>query len=73
MLETIGTRTNAICVAVDIKTALRYCNTGIQDGHENALNNILNQFEPDMRRITIRNHFKNQSVSHSAVVDLLKL
>jgi hypothetical protein len=41
-------------------------------GMKMHLNNILNQFEPDIRRITIRNHFKNQTVSHSAVVDLLK-
>jgi hydroxymethylglutaryl-CoA reductase len=48
--------------------------TGIQDGHMKMhLNNILNQFDAtDVERITIRNHFKNQSVSHSAVVDLIE-
>ena len=48
--------------------------TGIQDGHMKMhLNNILNQFDAtDAERITIRNHFKNQAVSHSAVVDLIE-
>ncbi len=44
--------------------------TGIQDGHMKMhLNNILNQFEAnDEERLIIRKHFKNHSVSHSAVV-----
>jgi hydroxymethylglutaryl-CoA reductase len=48
--------------------------TGIQDGHMKMhLNNILNQFDAtEAERITIRNHFKNQAVSHSAVVDLIE-
>jgi hydroxymethylglutaryl-CoA reductase len=48
--------------------------TGIQDGHMKMhLNNILNQFDAtEAERITIRNHFKNQSGSHSAVVDLIE-
>jgi hydroxymethylglutaryl-CoA reductase len=48
--------------------------TGIQDGHMKMhLNNILNQFDAtDAERTTIRNQFKNQSVSHSAVVDLIE-
>ena len=48
--------------------------TGIQDGHMKMhLNNILNQFDAsEEERISIRKHFKNQTVSHSAVVDLMK-
>ncbi|MBC5840926.1 hydroxymethylglutaryl-CoA reductase, degradative [Flavobacterium sp. F-380] len=48
--------------------------TGIQDGHMKMhLNNILNQFDAtDSERIAIRNHFKSQAVSHSAVVDLIE-
>jgi hydroxymethylglutaryl-CoA reductase len=48
--------------------------TGIQDGHMKMhLNNILNQFEAtEDERIAVRNHFKNQTVSHSSVVDLMK-
>ncbi len=48
--------------------------TGIQDGHMKMhLNNILNQFDAtEEERITVRNHFKHQTVSHSAVVDLMK-
>ena len=47
--------------------------TGIQDGHMKMhLNNILNQFDAtEDERIAVRNHFKNQTVSHSAVVDLM--
>lgn len=48
--------------------------TGIQDGHMKMhLNNILNQFDAtDKERIAVRSHFKEQSVSHSAVVALLE-
>ena len=48
--------------------------TGIQDGHMKMhLNNILNQFSAtDLERTAIRNHFKDQAVSHSAVVDLIE-
>jgi hydroxymethylglutaryl-CoA reductase len=48
--------------------------TGIQDGHMKMhLNNILNQFSAtDVERTAIRNHFKDQAVSHSAVVDLIE-
>ncbi|MDG2431495.1 hydroxymethylglutaryl-CoA reductase, degradative [Flavobacterium sp.] len=48
--------------------------TGIQDGHMKMhLNNILNQFNAtDVERTAIRNHFKDQAVSHSAVVDLIE-
>lgn len=47
--------------------------TGIQDGHMKMhLNNILNQFDAtEDERITVRKHFKHQTVSHSAVVDLM--
>jgi len=47
--------------------------TGIQDGHMKMhLNNILNQFDAtEDERIAVRNHFKHQTVSHSAVVDLM--
>lgn len=47
--------------------------TGIQDGHMKMhLNNILNQFDANEdERIAVRNHFKNQTVSHSSVVDLM--
>ncbi|NGY38642.1 hydroxymethylglutaryl-CoA reductase, degradative [Flavobacterium sp. XN-5] len=47
--------------------------TGIQDGHMKMhLNNILNQFEAnDDERILIRKHFKNNAVSHSAVVEFI--
>jgi hydroxymethylglutaryl-CoA reductase len=48
--------------------------TGIQDGHMKMhLNNILNQFNAtETERLTIRTHFKDQAVSHSAVVDLIE-
>ena len=48
--------------------------TGIQDGHMKMhLNNILNQFNAtDLERLAIRSHFKDQAVSHSAVVDLIE-
>jgi hydroxymethylglutaryl-CoA reductase len=48
--------------------------TGIQDGHMKMhLNNILNQFEAnDEERILIKKHFKNNVVSHSAVVDYIE-
>jgi hydroxymethylglutaryl-CoA reductase len=37
------------------------------------LNNILNQFDAtEEERFVVRNHFKHQTVSHSAVVDLMK-
>ncbi len=49
--------------------------TGIQDGHMKMhLNNILNQFEAtDNERISIQNHFKNEVVSHSAVVEYIEI
>ena len=48
--------------------------TGIQEGHMKMhLNNILNQFETnDSERILIKNHFKNNAVSHSAVVAFIE-
>jgi len=48
--------------------------TGIQEGHMKMhLNNILNQFETnDNERILIKNHFKNNAVSHSAVVAFIE-
>lgn len=48
--------------------------TGIQDGHMKMhLNNILNQFDAtDKERMAVRSHFKDQAVSHSAVVALLE-
>ncbi|WP_310557059.1 hydroxymethylglutaryl-CoA reductase, degradative [Flavobacterium sp.] len=47
--------------------------TGIQEGHMKMhLNNIINQFEvTDSERILIKNHFKTNTVSHSAVVDFI--
>jgi hydroxymethylglutaryl-CoA reductase len=47
--------------------------TGIQEGHMKMhLNNILNQFEATSEeRIQIKNHFKGNTVSHSAVVDFI--
>ena len=47
--------------------------TGIQEGHMKMhLNNILNQFEATSEeRIQIKNHFKENTVSHSAVVDFI--
>lgn len=48
--------------------------TGIQEGHMKMhLNNILNQFETnDSERILIKNQFKNNAVSHSAVVAFIE-
>ena len=48
--------------------------TGIQEGHMKMhLNNILNQFEAtENERILIKNHFKENAVSHSAVVDFIE-
>ena len=47
--------------------------TGIQQGHMKMhLMNILNQFEAtDLEKQTLINHFKNHTVSHSAVVDAI--
>ncbi len=48
--------------------------TGIQVGHMKMhLNNILNQFETtDIERIEIKKHFKNNEVSHAAVVRFIE-
>jgi hydroxymethylglutaryl-CoA reductase len=48
--------------------------TGIQQGHMKMhLNNILNQFSiSETERTAIKNHFKNHTVSHSAVVDFIE-
>jgi hydroxymethylglutaryl-CoA reductase len=48
--------------------------TGIQDGHMKMhLNNILNQLEAsDQERLSIKKHFTNNSVSHSAVVNYIE-
>jgi hydroxymethylglutaryl-CoA reductase len=48
--------------------------TGIQEGHMKMhLNNIINQFEAnDDERISIKKHFKHNTVSHSAVVDFIE-
>lgn len=48
--------------------------TGIQDGHMKMhLNNILNQFGAnDEERVLIKKHFKDNVVSHSAVVDYIE-
>ena len=48
--------------------------TGIQEGHMKMhLNNILNQFEANANeRITIKNYFKNNPVSHAAAVDFIE-
>lgn len=48
--------------------------TGIQEGHMKMhLNNILNQFEATAQeRQRIKAHFKEQVVSHAAVVDFIK-
>ncbi len=47
--------------------------TGIQQGHMKMhLMNILNQFEAsDIEKTTLTEHFKNNTVSHSAVVEAL--
>jgi hydroxymethylglutaryl-CoA reductase len=44
--------------------------TGIQAGHMKMhINNILNQYNAtEIERITIKNHFKENTISHSAVV-----
>ena len=48
--------------------------TGIQEGHMKMhLGNIINQFEAsDEERVMIVNHFENNAVSHSAVVDYIE-
>jgi hydroxymethylglutaryl-CoA reductase len=48
--------------------------TGIQEGHMKMhLNNILNQFQATKEeRIAIAKHFKNNTVSHSSVVELIE-
>lgn len=48
--------------------------TGIQEGHMKMhLNNILNQFHASTEeRQQIKNHFKDNVVSHAAVVDFIK-
>lgn len=48
--------------------------TGIQEGHMKMhLNNIINQFEAsEEERILIKKHFKNDTVSHSAVVTYIE-
>ena len=48
--------------------------TGIQEGHMKMhLNNIINQFEAtESERILIKNYFKENAVSHSAVVDFIE-
>jgi hydroxymethylglutaryl-CoA reductase len=48
--------------------------TGIQEGHMKMhLNNILNQFEAtNEERSQIAAHFKNNTVSHAAVVELIE-
>lgn len=54
--------------------ALRSLTTsGIQEGHMKMhLNNILNQFNAtEQERELIKNHFKNNTVSHASVVDFI--
>ena len=48
--------------------------TGIQEGHMKMhLNNIINQFEATPEeRLLIQNHFKKNTVSHSAVVTFIE-
>jgi len=48
--------------------------TGIQEGHMKMhLNNIINQFEAtEEERQLIKNHFKKNTVSHSAVVEFIE-
>ena len=48
--------------------------TGIQEGHMKMhLNNIINQFEAtEDERQLIKNHFKKNTVSHSAVVEFIE-
>jgi hydroxymethylglutaryl-CoA reductase len=47
--------------------------TGIQEGHMKMhLNNIINQFQASPEeRIAIKNHFKENAVSHASVVDFI--
>ena len=49
--------------------------TGIQAGHMKMhLNNILNQFDANQEeRIIIKNHFKENTVSHAAVVSFIEI
>ena len=49
--------------------------TGIQAGHMKMhLNNILNQFDANHEeRIIIKNHFKENTVSHAAVVSFIEI
>jgi hydroxymethylglutaryl-CoA reductase len=48
--------------------------TGIQEGHMKMhLNNIINQFQATAEeRILIKNHFKNNAVSHAAAVEFIE-
>jgi hydroxymethylglutaryl-CoA reductase len=48
--------------------------TGIQAGHMKMhINNILNQYNAnENERTTIKNHFKENTISHSAVVDFIE-
>ena len=48
--------------------------TGIQEGHMKMhLNNIINQFQATAEeRILIKNHFKENTVSHSAAVEFIE-
>jgi hydroxymethylglutaryl-CoA reductase len=48
--------------------------TGIQQGHMKMhLNNIINQFDAsDQERMLIKNHFKENTVSHAAVVTFIE-
>lgn len=48
--------------------------TGIQEGHMKMhLNNIINQFQATAEeRILIKNHFKDNAVSHSAAVEFIE-
>ena len=48
--------------------------TGIQEGHMKMhLNNIINQFQATAEeRILIKNHFKDNAVSHAAAVEFIE-
>jgi hydroxymethylglutaryl-CoA reductase len=48
--------------------------TGIQEGHMKMhINNILNQYQATTEeRKVIAKHFKNNTISHSAVVDFIQ-
>lgn len=48
--------------------------TGIQEGHMKMhLNNIINQFEASPKeRVLIKQHFKENTVSHASVVDFIQ-